>query len=280
MTNNLGGTRPYLFSGTTYIFDNPGTFEYYKFTVNGGFSGLGWESPASADTLNRSFTLPASATNLPIVSWSDWIASDVLSADTAVTFQVSMTNAVGSDGHVFNPNNGDNVYLNGDWIPWWIWGLDVSQIPQFQMINNPVGSGVYSLSLTFPKGYSVPITYKYSINGLDDEAAFATNHLRYIRAVGNYALPLDTFGNQLHETLQPPGLPQFTGISVSGTTLTLNAANGTPGGQYTLLGSTNLALNLWTTVLTGTFDSGGSLNLIVTNLINPAAPQQFYMLRQ
>ena len=75
-------------------------------------------------------------------------------------------------------------------------------------------------------------------------------------------------------------LPHFTSISVSGRTLTLNAANGTPGGQYTLLGTTNLALNLWTTILTGTFDSGGSLNLIATNLINPAAPQQFYMLRQ
>ena len=76
------------------------------------------------------------------------------------------------------------------------------------------------------------------------------------------------------------GLPHFTSISVSGTTLTLNATNGTPGGQYTLLGSTNLALNLWTTVLTGTFDSSGTLNLTATNLINPAAPQQFYMLKQ
>jgi hypothetical protein len=76
------------------------------------------------------------------------------------------------------------------------------------------------------------------------------------------------------------GLPHFTGISVSGRTLTLNAANGTPGGQYALLGSTNLALNLWTTILTGTFDSSGSLNLIATNLINPAVQQEFYMLKQ
>jgi hypothetical protein len=76
------------------------------------------------------------------------------------------------------------------------------------------------------------------------------------------------------------GLPHFTSISVNGRTLILNATNGSPGGQYTLLGTTNLALNLWTTILTGTFDSGGSLNLIATNLINPAAKQQFYMLRQ
>jgi hypothetical protein len=76
------------------------------------------------------------------------------------------------------------------------------------------------------------------------------------------------------------GPPHFTSISVSGRTLTLNATNGTPGGQYTLLGSTNLASSLWTTILTGNFDSSGTLNLTATNLINPATPQQFYMLRQ
>jgi hypothetical protein len=199
LTNNLGGTSPYLFSGTTYIFDNPGTTEYYKFTVNGGYSSLGWESPASSATLDRQFTLTTNAQQvLPSVLWSDWTASDVLPADTVVTFQVSMTNAVRSDGTNFDPAN-DSVYLNGDWMPWWSWG-DTNTASKFLMTNNPVGSGVYSYSLTFSNGYSVPITYKYSINGNDNEAAFTTNHLRYIRTLGNYALPLDTFGNQEHET--------------------------------------------------------------------------------
>jgi hypothetical protein len=93
-----------------------------------------------------------------------------------------------------------------------------------------------------------------------------------------YADSTDFTLNTLNNVVS--GLPHFTGISVSGRTLTLNAANGTPGGQYALLGSTNLALNLWTTILTGTFDSSGSLNLIATNLINPAVQQEFYMLKQ
>jgi hypothetical protein len=75
-----------------------------------------------------------------------------------------------------------------------------------------------------------------------------------------------------------PTIPQFTGISVSGTTLTLKAANGTPGGQYVLLASTNVA-GPWTAILTNSFDGSGNLNLFITNS-NPAVHQQFYMLRQ
>ena len=75
-----------------------------------------------------------------------------------------------------------------------------------------------------------------------------------------------------------PSVPHFTSISVSGTTLTLQAVNGAPGGTFVLLGSTNVA-GPWTTILTGTFDGSGKLNLaIATNIINPAVHQQFYML--
>jgi hypothetical protein len=78
-----------------------------------------------------------------------------------------------------------------------------------------------------------------------------------------------------------PTAPHFTSISVSGTTLTLKAVNGLSGGQFVLLGTTNVALPLsqWTPLLTNKFDSNGSLNLS-TNIINPTAQQQFYMLKQ
>jgi hypothetical protein len=184
-----------LFKGTLFIFENPGTTEYYRFTVNGGFSGLGWETPASTDGTNRSFMVTTNALTLPVVLWSDWTSSDLLPAMTVVTFQVNMTNAVGADAHVFD-SNFDTVYLNGDWIPWWSWN---SPPPEFQMTNNPVGSEIYTISLAFPPGFSVPLTYKYSINGGDNEAGFGINHLRYVRSTGVYSLPMDTFGSQLHE---------------------------------------------------------------------------------
>jgi hypothetical protein len=73
----------------------------------------------------------------------------------------------------------------------------------------------------------------------------------------------------------------ITGVSVSGTTLTLSATNGVASGQFVLLGTTNLTkpLSQWTPVLTNSFNAGGNLNLS-TNIINPLVPQQFYILAQ
>jgi hypothetical protein len=77
----------------------------------------------------------------------------------------------------------------------------------------------------------------------------------------------------------PGQAPQFTSISVNGTALTLKAVNGTAGGQFVLLCSTNVN-GPWTAKLTGNYDGNGNLNLTTTNIINPAVPQQFYMLKQ
>ncbi len=74
-------------------------------------------------------------------------------------------------------------------------------------------------------------------------------------------------------------MPHITGMSLNGGTLILAATNGTAGGQYVLLESTNLTtpFNLWTPVLTNVFDSNGNLNL-TTNVINVGNPAEFYML--
>jgi len=74
---------------------------------------------------------------------------------------------------------------------------------------------------------------------------------------------------------------QFTGISVSGKTLNLSGINGVNNGQYVLFGTTNLTLpfSQWTPVLTNLLDGGGNLNLS-TNILNPAAPRQFFRLQQ
>jgi hypothetical protein len=77
---------------------------------------------------------------------------------------------------------------------------------------------------------------------------------------------------------RPPIAPHFTSISVNGTTLTLKAVNGLSGGQFILLGSTNVA-GPWMSILTGNYDSSGNLNLSFT-ITNSAVQQQFYMLKQ
>jgi len=48
-----------------------------------------------------------------------------------------------------------------------------------------------------------------------------------------------------------------------------------------LLSTTNLSkpFSQWTPILTNNLDGGGNLNLS-TNILNPAVPQQFFMLKQ
>ncbi|HEV2695231.1 MAG TPA: LamG-like jellyroll fold domain-containing protein [Verrucomicrobiae bacterium] len=78
----------------------------------------------------------------------------------------------------------------------------------------------------------------------------------------------------------PAPAPRFTGISLSGTSLSLSITNGAPGGPWALLQSTNIALPLsqWQTNRTGSFDFSGNL---FTNIVNTATnSQEFYILKQ
>ena len=74
---------------------------------------------------------------------------------------------------------------------------------------------------------------------------------------------------------------QTTGIAVHGKSLTITSTNGVPNGTFTLLESTNLLrpASQWIPVLTNTFNASGNLNL-TTNVINPGAPDEFYMIEQ
>jgi hypothetical protein len=74
--------------------------------------------------------------------------------------------------------------------------------------------------------------------------------------------------------------PIITSIAISGPTLTFTATNGPANGPFVLLESASLTLPLsqWTPVLTNAFDGNGGVNLS-TNVVSPANPRQFYILR-
>jgi autotransporter-associated beta strand protein len=81
-------------------------------------------------------------------------------------------------------------------------------------------------------------------------------------------------------TAGTPPTPRINGISLSGTTLSINATNGAASGSWTLLQSTNVALPLsqWATNLTGTFDGSGNLSTNIANTVSNL--QEFYILKQ
>ncbi|HZI30896.1 MAG TPA: hypothetical protein VFF11_01075, partial [Candidatus Binatia bacterium] len=74
-------------------------------------------------------------------------------------------------------------------------------------------------------------------------------------------------------------IPAIHLTTSSGSNLIFSVTNGSPGGAYDLLTSTNLALPLssWITNRSGNFDSSG--NQVLTNSISPNEPQRFFLLK-
>jgi hypothetical protein len=192
-TNDPAASNTNIYKTVVELKDGVGASHSYKFWSSVSANG-GWETMAD----NRAVTIIGGPPNptphiLAPVYFSNVDPSDLLPVDTTVTFRVSMTNAVGTDSHVFDPG-ADFVYLNG--VPsFGTW--DGSLLPQ--LTNNPVGSQVYSIDVLLAKGSPVQQTYKYGINGNDNEAPQGNNHVRYVRTTGTYVMPLDTFGAMVVE---------------------------------------------------------------------------------
>ena len=73
--------------------------------------------------------------------------------------------------------------------------------------------------------------------------------------------------------------PQFGTFNLAGTNLIFNGLGGSPGSNYVVLASTNLALPLanWSALTTNTFDGSGQFHY--TNHVSPAKPRQFFIFK-
>jgi hypothetical protein len=191
-TNDPAASNTNIYKTVVELKDGVGASHSYKFWSSVSANG-GWETMAD----NRVVAIIGGPPNptphiLAPVYFSNVDPSDLLPVDTTVTFRVSMTNAVGTDAHVFNPG-ADSVYLNG--VPsFGTWDVSLPLLT-----NNPSGSEVYSIDVLLAKGSPVQQTYKYGINGNDDEAPQGNNHVRYVRTTDTYVMPLDTFGAMVVE---------------------------------------------------------------------------------
>lgn len=187
-TNDLSATNTNLYRAVVRIVDGVGAQQQYKFWASVP-ANSGWETID-----NRVFRITNAPTVvLPVAFFNNLDPADLLSQDTVVRFTVSMTNAVGTDAHVFDPAM-DQVFINGVPAGFVTWDASLPELT-----NNPTGSRLYSIELTLPKGSSIQQTYKYSINGTDNEAAVGANHVRFVRTEGTYQMPPDTFGVQYAE---------------------------------------------------------------------------------
>jgi len=266
-TNDPSAANTNIYKVTIPLVDGVGAQEFYKFWMNNTAVNGGWETMAD----NRLMKIVAGNTQvLPVVFFSNVDPGDLLPSNTVVTFSVNMTNAVGTDSHVFDPAN-DGVFING--IP--TFAAWTPSLPQ--LTNNPVGSGIYSIDILLPAGSPVQQTYKYSINGNDDEAGTGNNHVRYVRtaATGAYAMQLDKFGIQLVE----PSFGQLSVGAASGGHVPISWL-GRPG--VNLQSNTNLSSGGWRDLANtdgGVWSSGVASTLGLVSVTNyPATDAKFFRL--
>jgi hypothetical protein len=142
---------------------------------------------------------------------------------------------------------------------------------------NNVSAGGTTLNIGSIASATTGITYPLiSYTGSDPFGGLTLGSLP-AGAAGNLVDNSGVVGITFSSVPPSPGI--LTDISVNGTALTLQATNGTIGGQFVLLGTTNLVSPVWKPILTNNFDSNGNLNL-TTNVLNPAVPLEFFRLRQ
>jgi hypothetical protein len=208
LTNNPSAADSNVYRGVASIQAPVGACGYaFKFwTDSPTMSNSGYETRG-----NRGFSINSTNEVLPLVYWDDLTPCNVLDQNTAVTFSVDMTGAVGTDTTVYDGSGTQLVYINGSFVGWDSQGVadpdwGTSPLPELVLTKNPT-SNVHSVTLTnrFPAGSSFQVTYKYSLGGPDNESGFAQNHVRYVRTtagVTNYAMPLDVWINT------NPGVPR------------------------------------------------------------------------
>lgn len=260
LTNNPGAANSNIYRGVIPIVGAVGSGESYKFAYTNAITGaMVWESStpkvSTPDTgyadYNRFFQLPATNAVLPAVLFDDKETNDYLPSDMTVTFSVDMNGAVTTEGTNFTEGS-DTVWINGAFIPWYPWYDPANPVPgpaTYEMTD--MGGGIYSITLTIPKGTPVGLEYKYGVGigslydlgPRDNEAPVDQNHFRVIRstATGAYTLPQDTFGDQYHEPLFSPadrGDGQLTIGVPSGGTIPVRWL-GRPGAR--LQSATNIA---------------------------------------
>ena len=124
-------------------------------------------------------------------------------------------------------------------------------------------------------------------NGYVPTPGTSFNVLSYGAYTGGFAslgLPaavswLSSYGSTNFTLLVGSPKPQFGTFNQAGTNLIFNGLGGSPGSNYVVLASTNLALPLanWSALITNIFDVSGQFHY--TNHVSPAKPRQFFIFK-
>ena len=261
----------------------------YKFRMNGG-----WENDQNTPSKNRESSITSSNQVLPLVFYNNNDLYDLAQNDTAVTFTLYLPNGAMDSSGVPFAKGVDSVYVNGTFFAadgslvragtgaWWTWNKLIgggSQSAANQLFE--VGSSdYYTNAFVMAQGSSLYLTYKYSVDGLDDENGVGTNHLRLIRSYGpTYTLPVDSWSWSLpvQPVIMTPGSNGIVEVDFGYLSARKPAGGkipiswlGRPG--VVLQNKSNLGSGSWT-------DNNGTDAAMSTNWPN-AGGSQFFRLKK
>jgi len=146
-----------IYSGTWEVTRiSPGGTVNHKYIINSFNLGMSWEANGVGPNgaANRQFTLPATATNLPVVFFNNITNTSAL-VTTQVTFKVNLGVQIARG--LFDPNGG-TVSVAGDPINAWSPILT----PLSQTVTNPL---VWSTTVNITNTVGGPVNYKFVLNG-------------------------------------------------------------------------------------------------------------------
>ena len=280
LTNNptINGAGSNVYSGTFGVQGFPPASVNYKFRMNGG-----WESPVSTGGNNRT----ASVTNnqvLPLVYYNDNSIYDLVTTPITVNFTLYMTNGTATDSGGTFTKGSDILYVSGAWLNWPSWGL--LSLPPSQTMVEVGTSDYYTNSFVILKGTSVYMTYKYSVDGFDNENGTGTNHVRLIRSYGpTYSFPSDVWS---WTVMQPGDGNPYTLDGLAVTNLVepdfgYLAIGSQAGGEFpiTWLGRPGVVLQNNSSVNSGIWNTNnGTDGTQSTNWSNAGSAQFFRLLKK
>jgi len=279
---NPADTRTNVYIGTfQFVAFLPNAINV-KFRVN-NLDG-GYENPVSTGGNNRLIAITNANQVLSVIKYDDKSVYDLVLHDTWVTFSLYLPDQTALDPSPGVFTKGSDIhYVNGAWLGWPAWG--VGNLPSDQALTEVGTSDVYTNSLLVPKGSSIYITYKYSVDGVDNENGSGINHIREIRTYAtNYAFPQDVWswslpGNGALSTT--PGLTSTNIVEPDFGYLVITGTPHVPVLPITWLGRPGVVLQNVSSLNGGSWNSNaGTDGTQSTNWPNTGSSQFFRLMKK
>jgi len=275
---NPGDTRTNLYIGQFPLV----AFLPHTINVKARVNNLdgGYEQPVSTGGNNRAITI-TNASQVVSFKYDDVSVYDLVLQPTWVTFTLYLPDQTPIAGGGAFTKGSDTPYVSGSWLGWPGWGLYA--LPSSQALTEVGSSDLYTNTLLVPKGNSIYITYKYSIDGIDNENGTGTNHIREIRTYAtNYSFPQDVFSWSLPNNGAPYPNPGLSSTNIVEPDFGYLKAGALSGGNLpiTWLGRPGVLLQNSST-LTGSWNNNnGTDGTQATNWPNAGGNQFFRLMKK